>query len=122
MVPAEVLPSPQLIVAVKALAGSTPLAWVKVATWKLVSFWDFVRMAPETLIAGSANGGSRAVLLAVLESGLVLLTDVIAGAAVLDGLRRDRGGEGPIRGQRADGEGDHAAQRTSPPRAWRICS
>ena len=31
MVPVEVVPSPQLMVAMKALAGSTPLAWVKVA-------------------------------------------------------------------------------------------
>ena len=33
--PVEVLPSPQSMVAGKALAGSTPLAWVKVATVKL---------------------------------------------------------------------------------------
>ena len=70
MVPAEVVPSPQLMVALKSLASSTPLACVKVATWKLVSVWDFVVFAPETLIAGSANAVvALAVLLTVLESG-----------------------------------------------------
>src|SRR5260370_40900318 len=67
MVPVEVVPSPQLMVAVKALAGSTPLAWVKVATWKLVKVWDFVRTAPETLIGGSAND---VVALALLSAGV----------------------------------------------------
>src|ERR1700732_3368761 len=59
----------------KALAGSTPLAWVKVATWTLVSVREFVRIAPETLIAGSANTVvALALLLAGLGSGLLLLT------------------------------------------------
>ena len=77
MVPGEVVPSPQLMVAMKALAGSTPLAWVKVATWKLVSVLAFVRdRRPETTIAGSANDVvALALLLAVLGSGVLLLTE-----------------------------------------------
>src|SRR5712692_9468535 len=75
MEPAEVVPSPQLIVAVKALAGSTPLAWVKVATWTLVNVRDLVVTAPETLIAGSAKDVvALALLFAELGSGLLLLT------------------------------------------------
>src|SRR4051812_20678616 len=76
MVPAEDVPSPQLMVAAKALGDSTPLAWVKVATWKLVSVRCFVRTAPETLIGGSANAVvTLALLLAEVGSGLVLLTE-----------------------------------------------
>src|SRR5579883_415521 len=78
MEPGEVVPSPQLMVATKALAGSTPLAWVKVAVWKLVSVRDRVRMAPETEMAGSVNVVvAPALLLAVLGSGLVLVTETL---------------------------------------------
>ena len=77
IVPAEVVPSPQLIVAANALTGSTPLAWVKLATWKLVNVCALVRMGPETLIAGSANDVvALALLLAVLGSALLLVTEV----------------------------------------------
>ena len=76
IVPAEVVPSPQLIVAEKALVGSTPLAWVNVAVWKLVNVLLLVRMEPETLILGSANEVvALALLLPVLGSGLVLVTE-----------------------------------------------
>src|ERR1041385_5862440 len=76
MAPTEVVPSPQLMVAVKALAGSTPPAWVKVATWTLVSVLVFVRMAPETTIGGSANDVvALALLFAELGSGLLLLIE-----------------------------------------------
>jgi hypothetical protein len=67
------------MVAVKALTGSTPLAWVKVATWKLFSDCDFVRTAPETLIAGSANDVvALALLLFGLGSELLLLTEAVS--------------------------------------------
>src|SRR5205809_5345947 len=76
--PAEV-PSPQLMVALKALAGSTALAWVKVATTKFVTVWFFVLIAPETTIAGSANEVvALALLLAELGSGLLLVTDAVS--------------------------------------------
>src|SRR5438270_6890618 len=76
MAPAEVVPSPQLMVARKALAGSTPPAWVKVATWTLLGDVLLVVTAPETLIAGSANDvAALALLLAVLGSGLLVLAD-----------------------------------------------
>jgi hypothetical protein len=79
MVPVVVVLSPQLMVAVKALVGSTPLAWVKVATWKLVNVCDLAVMEPETLIAGSLNVVvALAVLLAELGSGLLLLTEAVS--------------------------------------------
>src|SRR6266567_3325836 len=68
------------MVALKALAGSTPLAWVKVATWEFVSVTlPFTRMAPETLMAGSANAvDAKALLLAVLGSALLLVTEAVS--------------------------------------------
>jgi hypothetical protein len=52
---------------------------VKVATWKLVSVPDFVRMGPETLIAGSANDVvALALLSAEVGSGLLLLTEAVS--------------------------------------------
>src|SRR5262249_4857045 len=76
MVPAEVVPSPQLMVALNALAGSTPLAWVKVATWKFVSVRLRVRIGAETLIAGSANIVVwLELLLPLLGSGLLLVAE-----------------------------------------------
>src|SRR4051812_8307070 len=82
MVPVEVLPSPQLMVAVKAPAGSTPLACVKVATWpeNVACGVDvFHWVAAETTIAGSRNDvGTLALLLAELESGVLLLTEAVS--------------------------------------------
>src|SRR4051794_14002357 len=72
MVPAEVLPSPQLIVAVNSLAGSTPLAWVKLATLRLFTFFDVVVMGADMTI-----GGSGTVVLAV-----ALLFDGVGSAEV----------------------------------------
>src|SRR5260370_842588 len=91
------------MVAMKALAGSTPLAWVKVATWTLVSVPDFVRTAPETLIAGSANDVvTLALLLAGLGSGLLPLT--VAGSLELAPLLRPAGAEAAtVRGWEAPG-------------------
>ena len=54
---------PQLIVATKALAGSTPLACVKVATVRLVSVCWVVVSGAETTIAGSAMGTDTAAVL-----------------------------------------------------------
>ena len=53
IVPVEDLPSPQLIVAVKAPEGSRPFAWVNVATTKPERFLDGGWMGPVTVIAGS---------------------------------------------------------------------
>src|SRR5438445_575018 len=77
------------MVAMNAVAGSTPLAWVNVATWKLVNVRDFVRTAPETAIGGSANEVvtlallfaivpvTVAELLAVFGSELLALTEAV---------------------------------------------
>jgi hypothetical protein len=54
-VPVEVELSPQLIVATNALAGSTPLACVNVATVTLFWFLPLNVIGPETTIAGSAT-------------------------------------------------------------------
>src|SRR5262249_8400389 len=76
MVPVEVVPSPQLMVALNALVGSTPLAWVKVATWKLVSVRVFVRIGAETTMGGSENiVVALPLLLAEFGSGLVPVTE-----------------------------------------------
>src|SRR5437870_3644091 len=85
MAPAEVVPSPQAMVATKALVGSTPLAWVKVAVWKLLRFRARVVVGPETAIASSALlevlttvPVTVAVLLAVFGSGLLALTAAVS--------------------------------------------
>src|SRR5262245_33111851 len=79
MVPCEVVPSPQLMVAAKALGGSSPLAWVKVAVVELVRVRDHVLMAPETLISGSAiDVVLLALLLPELGSGLLVLTEALS--------------------------------------------
>src|SRR5262249_26892168 len=62
------------MVALKALAGSTPLAWVNVATWPLNDL-SFVEMGPETTIAGSATDVvADALLFAELGSAELALT------------------------------------------------
>src|SRR5262249_37408708 len=92
MVPVEVLPSPQLIVAVNALAGSTPLAWVNVATVKLVSRFGVVVIGPDTMMAASATvvvaealllveSGSDA--LVMTEAELVRLPSSVAWAVIV---------------------------------------
>ena len=74
--PVEVLPSPQLMVAVKALAGSTPLAWVNVATVKLLRFFEVVVIGADTTMAGSATEVlAVALLLAELGSAEVAVTE-----------------------------------------------
>src|SRR6516165_4882826 len=79
MVPFEVLPSPQLMVAEKLPVGSTALAWVKVATWKFVSVWLDVVMGAETVIAGSANDVlADALLFDVLASWVVAVTEAVS--------------------------------------------
>src|SRR4051794_30425828 len=57
MVPAELFPSPQLIVAENAPAGSRPLACVKVAvvSWEMF-FWVAVVGLPEMTMGASATG------------------------------------------------------------------
>src|SRR5690242_18666860 len=61
------------MVAMKAPAGSIPFAWVKVATWALVSEREFVRSGDETEIVGSAMVvDAPALLLPELASGLVV--------------------------------------------------
>ena len=53
MAPGEVVPSPQSIVATKALAGSVPPACVNVATVWLWTFGPFTLIGPETVIGDS---------------------------------------------------------------------
>src|SRR5678810_161766 len=64
------------MVAAKAPTGSTPLAWVKVAVVRLLSGFDLVRKEPDTTIAGSEKTVvALRLLLVVLESGVLLLTE-----------------------------------------------
>ena len=75
MVPVDVVPSPQLMVATKALAGSTPLAWVKVATVILVTWLVLTLMGADTLMAGSATVVLALALLSPgVGSGWLLVT------------------------------------------------
>lgn len=76
IVPVEVLPSPQLMVAVKAPVGSTPLAWVNVATARLLGFFDVVVMAGDTTMGAMATEVvAVALLFAGTGSADVALTD-----------------------------------------------
>src|SRR5436305_1815205 len=87
MDPGEVVPSPQLMVALKPLAGSTPLSWVKVATWKFVRVRDFVEIGDETTGATSLNEVTAvAALLLELGSGLVpeTETELLAAPSSMD--------------------------------------
>src|SRR5438045_1835180 len=64
------------MVAVKALAGSTPLAWVKVATARFVTFFAELIIDPDTTIEGSATAVvAEALLLAELGSPALLVTE-----------------------------------------------
>src|SRR4051812_6389587 len=77
MVPVEVVLSPQLMVALNALAGSIPLAWVKVATVILLLFFEVTVFGdPDTMIAGSFT--------AVLAVTLLLLELLSAEVAVTE--------------------------------------
>ena len=104
IVPVEVVPSPQLIVAVKLLGGSTPLAWVNVATVKLVSFVLSRGDGPDTTMAGSATVVlAEALLLAVFGSAEVAgHRGGVGERAVLGGLGGDRHGDGGPDGDRAE--------------------
>src|SRR5947209_17791249 len=78
MVPVDVVPSPQLIVAMNSLGDSMAPAWVNVATWPLnVRF--LVVTAAETMMAGSANAlVALPLLLAVLGSVVALETEAVS--------------------------------------------
>src|SRR4051794_35147755 len=59
--------------ATNALVGSTPLAWVNVATEKLVRLRDDVVTGADTVIGGSATAVVTAALLLPVPGSLVLL-------------------------------------------------
>src|SRR4051812_12968853 len=64
------------MVAVKSLVGSTPLAWVNVAMVTLLWVLPNLVMDADTTIGGSATAVlALALLLAVLESGELLVTE-----------------------------------------------
>src|SRR5947207_12911013 len=64
------------MIALKALADSTPLAWVKVATVTLFSLFEFAVMGADTTMAGSATEVlAAALLLAELGSAALLVTE-----------------------------------------------
>src|SRR5262249_7386053 len=92
MVPADVRPSPQLMVAVKALAGSTPLACVKVATVRLLGRLAVVVIGADTTMAGSATVVLAVALLlaefgsdalVVAEAELVTVPSSVACAVIV---------------------------------------
>src|SRR5438309_11938792 len=64
------------MVSVKALAGSTPLAWVNVATVALLRPFVVVVIGAETTMAGSATDVlATALLLAAMGSAEVAVTE-----------------------------------------------
>src|SRR5260370_32435527 len=79
MVPVHVVASRQLMVAMKALGGSTPLPWVNVATATLFTFLPVMAVGPDTTIGASATAVVvLALLFAVLGSGMLLVTEPLS--------------------------------------------
>ncbi len=109
MLPVEVVPSPQSIVAMKSLAGSTPLAWVNVATCTLLWFLPLTVIGPETTIGGSATAVvTTPVLLTRLLSDRLLVTEAVFGQISIFGrLCRNRSGGRLPNGHSAERELDH---------------